>query len=150
MPRADSLVLATGVRFKRCVLAPLESSMSCILGMICVACMLCVEITLVRPFTDVRVRSVRTIKATQDRCALWAWYNDKLNGRVRVRQRGGMLQQKVACTFACDAFFTVFHDNLATRHDEDAAWPPKSGLRRESAAHDTRSTLPNGRGEHAG
>ena len=47
MPRADSLVLATGVRFKRCVLAPLESSMSCILGMICVACMLCVEITLV-------------------------------------------------------------------------------------------------------
>ena len=79
MPRADSLVLATGVRFRRCVLAPLESSMSCILGMICVACMLCVEITLVRPFTDVSVRSVRTIKAAQDRCALWAWYNDKLN-----------------------------------------------------------------------
>ena len=150
MPRADSLVLATGVRFRRCVLAPLESSMSCILGMICVACMLCVEITLVRPFTDVRVRSIRTIKATQDRCALWAWYNDKLNGRVRVRQRGGMLQQKVACTFARDTLFTVFHDDFATRHDKDATCTTKSGLSRESTAHDARCTLPNSRGKHAG
>ena len=61
-----------------------------------------------------------------------------------------MLQKKVACTFACDALLTVFHDYLTTRHDEDAAWTSKSGLRRESAAHDTRSTLPNGRGKHAG
>lgn len=51
MPRADSVVLTTGLRFKSCVFVPLESRISCILTEICVAGRLCVEICFVRPFT---------------------------------------------------------------------------------------------------
>lgn len=37
MPRADSVVLTTGLRFKPCVFVPLESRISFILAEICVA-----------------------------------------------------------------------------------------------------------------